>query len=530
MKIIPYGHSGLGLSKVPWATIVIFVVCLAAFMLTNGASERAWRATAELYEQIGRVYLADPTLELDPRILDAFLRANDVDENEREVYLEELAKWSARNPSPGPKATQEELDRLTEQLWAVRRSSPKYRFGLVPDAATPTSYLTSIFMHGDGWHLFGNMLVLFLTAPYLEQRWGRTLFFGCFLGAGLLTGVLWVLRHPHLDIPAIGASGAIAGLMGAFLICFAAAKIRFAYWYVVVWGAVEVPAWLVLPVWLVKEVISGRKQDLYQQYAGGGGTGHWTHVWGFIFGMAFAWGLGLIGRDPRGVEVRLDDWLPALPVPCYLNELRPVVPPMVPAPAPAFASPLAGASAFQALGAPERGTRDSGFEPFQTVESAPQARRAVGHRPAERLRVIEAVPRTIGESVARFAVGAAVHRLDLDQVEAIAVGAIQRPGGRPFIVIDLLLDPPWDDDARLRLVRLRSSSFDPRAIVGGEDAMEALTRLLDRLRASGSAEPLPDAGHLRSPGTTIYASLEEYQREVLGAVGAGEGDEEPDDL
>jgi membrane associated rhomboid family serine protease len=526
MNIIPYGHSGLGLSRVPWATIVIFVACMVAFVLTNGASERAGATSAELYDQIVRIYLADPTLELDPRILDFFLRGNNVDENQREVYLDTLAKWAARNPSPGAKATQEELDRLTERYWAVYRSSPKYRFGLVPDDATPLSHLTHTFMHSSWGHLLSNMFVFFLVGPYLEQRWGRPLFVGCFLGAGLLTGVLWVVRHPHLDIPTVGASGAIAGLMGAFLICFAAAKIRFAYWYVVVWGAFEVPAWLVLPIWLAKEVIAGREQDLYRQYAGGGGIGHWTHVWGFIFGMAFAWGLGLFGLDPRRTEVRLDDSAPALPNYRSLDRLRQVGQVMVPVPEAAFASPLAGGSAFQVLGVPQRGPWEPGFEGVQTGEPLPRERRAVGHRRAERLRMIEAVPRAIGESVARFAVGAAVHRLDLDQVEAIAVGAVEQPGGRPFIVIDLLLDPPWDDDVSLRLVRLRSSTFDPRAIVGGEDAMEALTRLLDRLLASCEAEPLPDAEHLRSPGATTYTSLEEYQREVLGVVGAEEGGEE----
>jgi len=121
--------------------------------------------------------------------------------------------------------------------------------------------------------------------------------------------------------------------------------------------------------------------------------------------------------------------------------------------------------------------------------------------------------------IARPVVWAAFPRTGALSSSQEAAHAIERTGGRPFIVIDLLLDPPWDDDGNLRLVRLRSSSFDPRAIVGGEDGMEAFTRLLDRLLASCSAEPLPDAEHLRSPGATTYASLDEYQSEVLGVVG-----------
>jgi membrane associated rhomboid family serine protease len=261
MNIIPYGHSGVALYRVPWATIVIFGVCVVAFVLTAGASDRAWEKSYEIYQEIIEVFVANPTLELDPRILEMFLRSQGMEEHEREFYLESLPTWAEENPQPGVTATQEELDRLTQMYWAIRQSSPTYRFGLVPAAQTPWSYVTHIFMHGSWGHLIGNMLFLFLTAPYLEQRWGRPFFVVCYIAVGFLTGVLWVARHPGVEISSIGASGAIAGLMGAFLICFGAAKIRFAYWFVVAWGAFEVPAWLVLPVWLGKEVFAARQQQ-----------------------------------------------------------------------------------------------------------------------------------------------------------------------------------------------------------------------------------------------------------------------------
>ncbi|MEE4274103.1 MAG: rhomboid family intramembrane serine protease [Thermoanaerobaculales bacterium] len=521
MNIFPYGHSGVALYRVPWATIVILVVCVVALLLTYGPSNRAWERSIEIYWEIIDSFIANPTLELEPWMLETFLRSKGVDEYGREAYLESLQKQAEENPQPGATTTQEEIDLLTQEYWTVRRSSPNYRFGLVPADDTPLSYVTSMFMHGDWRHLIGNMVFLFLTAPYLEQRWGRPLFVGCFVGVGFLTGVLWVARHPGSDVFALGSSGSIAGLMGAFLICFGAAKIRFAYWFVVVWGAFEVRAWLVLPAWLAKEVFAARQQDILMQGAAGG-VGHWTHVWGFIFGMAFAWGLDFAGLDRHLGDVVADE--PVVPV----RVRRPSAEVVQIGPS---EMPVSAASAVSALNEGTARRRDCGLDEarpdpgFADVEvgKAPLVNeREVRQRTAERLQVVEGVPKVMGESVLRFEVAGAIRTLDLGRVEAIAVGAIEQPGGRPFIVLDLLLDPPWKDDGDLRTVRLRSPTFDPRALVGGEDPMEAFSRLLERLLGASSAAPLPDGGSLRSPGSTTYASLEEYQSEVLGVAGVFE--------
>jgi len=537
MNIVPYGHSGVALYRVPWATIVIFVVCVVALLLTYGPSNRAWERSIDIYWEIIDSFIANPTLELEPWMLETFLRSKGVDEYGREAFLESLQKQAEENPQPGATTTQEEIDLLTQQYWSVRRSSPDYRFGLVPAAQTPLSHLTHMFMHADWRHLIGNMVFLFLTAPYLEQRWGWPLFVGCFVGVGFLTGVLWVVRHPGSDVFALGSSGSIAGLMGAFLICFGAAKIRFAYWFVVVWGAFEVRAWLVLPAWLAKEVFAARQQDILMQGAAGG-IGHWTHVWGFIFGMAFAWGLSLVGLDRHLGDVVVDESV----VPVRVRRPSAEVVQIGPSEMRVLAGrssakvvqvgpsemPVSAASAVAVLNEETARRRDRGIDEARPdlgladieVGKAPLVnKRAVRQRTAKRLQVVEGVPKVMGESVLRFEAAGAIRTLDLGRVEAIAVGAIEQSEGLPFIVVDLLLDPPWEDDANLRVIRLRSSSFDPRAIVGGEDAREALSRLVDRLIESCSAEPIPDTDHLRSPGSTTYASLKEYQSEVLGVVG-----------
>ncbi len=513
--ILPYAHSGLGLSRIPWATIAIIGICVLAYGLTGGASDREWEIVIGLLTEIDEAYTANPSLEIDPRILEHILQSHRVDENQREVFLELLAERAARNPMPGAAVTQQEFDRLTIEYWNTLRSSPDFRLGLVPAAITPWGLITHQFMHGGWVHLISNMMFLFLAGPYLEQRWGRALFVGFYLSSGVVAALAWAARNPELEAPLIGASGAVAGLMGAFLICFGAAKIRFFYWYLIAWGTFEAPAWLVLPLWFAREVVSGRQTDLLQR----GEIAHWAHVWGFIFGMVVAWGLGVIGLDRRLAERELAAASGATP------ERRRTTSARVPGP-PARATaawspapdPAAGADLRHHGRLPEPPNFAAAVA--GTAEPASPDRPAVELRPAELLKVLDGVPAAIDGTTLRFAVSDARRALDLRRVEAVAVGAIAQPGGRPFLVVDLLLDPPWDSGGDLRLLRLRSSSFDPRTIVGGEQPMEAFTRLLNRLLVESSAVPLPDAERLRSPGSVTYASIDEYQEAVLGVVDA----------
>ena len=107
-------------------------------------------------------------------------------------------------------------------------------------------------------HLLGNLLFLVLAAPHVEERWGPVLFGVFYLLSGVVAALFWALRYPGLDTSLVGASGAIAGVMGAFLVCFGGSKIKFFYWFGIIWGTFRAPAWLMLPLWLAIEVISGR--------------------------------------------------------------------------------------------------------------------------------------------------------------------------------------------------------------------------------------------------------------------------------
>lgn len=649
--IIPIGHRSMRLAVVPWAAVAVFVLCVIVFGLTRGVDARADQRVAELFGRIGEVYLAEPSLEIDPKLQELLLEAFGVDENQREVFLASLQERAVLAPAAGPGTSQAELDVLTREFWSTYRGSPSYRLGVVPTDVSAVDLLTYQFMHAGWAHLIGNLLLLYLAAPHLEQRWGRPVFVGFYLVAGIVAALFWALRYPELELPLVGASGAIAGLMGAFLICFGTSKIRFFYWFFVVWGTFEAPAWLMLPLWLAMEVILGRSMDVMGQ--SGGGVAHWAHVWGFIFGMVVAWVMSVVGVDAllarrgeiggagetaadhmleahRMVEVgRVDEAVDmlrkalsrdpsdvaaakALWSICVehgrageaIQEMLGVIrraarhgedallvdswQALLDGAPDVTVDPLLAHHVMDALDrhqrtdlsaevvrhvdrertpnapwqalaglasrAAESGLTEAGWLAEAALASAElpaeervpleqvarsgttvvtsdsaEARDAGGEtpapspgavelRPAERLRVLEGVPRRIEGSVLGFEVEAGPRRLDLARVEAVAVGAVSRPPGRPFLVVDLLLDSPMDGTGELRVLRFRSSSFDPRQVVGGDHPMESFVRMVESLLGASRGRALPNRERLRSPTARTFESIEEYQGEVLGVM------------
>jgi membrane associated rhomboid family serine protease len=164
-------------------------------------------------------------------------------------------------------------------------------WGLVPKRPVGPGLFTYMFMHAGWGHLIGNFLILFLAGPPLEDRWGRPLFGGVYLVAGLFAAGFYTLMKPGSDVPLVGASGAIAALMGASLVLFWSTKIRFFYIFWVfrfIKGTFWAPVWAILPLWLLDNVFMGRLAD---DAGAVSGVAYWCHVGGFVFGVALAYGM-----------------------------------------------------------------------------------------------------------------------------------------------------------------------------------------------------------------------------------------------
>lgn len=140
--------------------------------------------------------------------------------------------------------------------------------------------VTSMFLHGGWLHLGGNMLFLWIFGDNLEEEMGHFGFLLFYLFAGAAAGMAQALPDPGSPVPMVGASGAVAGVMGGYLLLFPRARVDVLFIFIIFFRIFAIPAWIVLGLWLAIQVFSGvaTPGDL-------GGVAHWAHVGGFGAGL-----------------------------------------------------------------------------------------------------------------------------------------------------------------------------------------------------------------------------------------------------
>jgi membrane associated rhomboid family serine protease len=159
---------------------------------------------------------------------------------------------------------------------------------LTPEAAFPSSLtiFTSMFLHGGWMHLGGNMLYLWIFGNNIEDRLGLVRFLIFYLLSGVFAVFLFVATGPNTQVPLIGASGAVSGLLGAYALHYPRARVLtliFFGWFVrMVW----VPAIFVLGIWFIMQLLFALPTI---GTASGGGVAYMAHVGGFVFGLAGGW-------------------------------------------------------------------------------------------------------------------------------------------------------------------------------------------------------------------------------------------------
>ena len=149
--------------------------------------------------------------------------------------------------------------------------------------------LASMFLHAGWLHLIGNMLFLFVFGRSIEDRLGHGWFLFLYLASGFAAALLYIEMSPGSHVPTIGASGAIAGVLGAYFVAYPGAKITTVIWIVFFLWTVYLPAFLVLGYWFLIQFFMGF-QALAIESATRGGVAWWAHVGGFVSGVI----LGLI--------------------------------------------------------------------------------------------------------------------------------------------------------------------------------------------------------------------------------------------
>lgn len=169
---------------------------------------------------------------------------------------------------------------ISQMLFVVNPGSFVESLGFVPANFFSMGLITSMFLHGGLLHLIGNMFFLWLFGDNVEDRFSRFGYLVFYLFCGLAASILHSVFNWDSSIPAIGASGAISGIMGAYLVFYPSAELKVLFWYRIV----EIQAYLYLGGWFLFQLVFG----LLHQSVGHSNIAWFAHIGGFIFGAIVA--------------------------------------------------------------------------------------------------------------------------------------------------------------------------------------------------------------------------------------------------
>ena len=154
---------------------------------------------------------------------------------------------------------------------------PRAAYQVIPAWMT---LLTSMFLHGGWFHLIGNMLLLWIFGNNIEDVLGRWRFLFFYLCCGVVAALAQAFSSYGAHVPMVGASGAIAGVLGAYLLLYPSANVHVFIWIVIFFRIVNIPAWILLGLWFALQLLSGLTRS-----PGAPGVAFWAHVGGFVSGV-----------------------------------------------------------------------------------------------------------------------------------------------------------------------------------------------------------------------------------------------------
>jgi membrane associated rhomboid family serine protease len=157
----------------------------------------------------------------------------------------------------------------------------------VPGGPAPfVTLFTSMFMHGSILHIGGNMLFLWIFGNNVEDSMGPVKFIVFYLLGGLAADALQIITSPGSEVPSLGASGAVAGVLGGYLLLFPQARVVTLVFIIFFFTILELPAILFLGIWIIEQALFAYF-DLVQPSGTGGGVAYFAHIGGFAFGLIF---------------------------------------------------------------------------------------------------------------------------------------------------------------------------------------------------------------------------------------------------
>lgn len=301
--LIPIGQESDTVRRIPWVTIAIMGLCVIIYIFNAGAINEFEEKLFKIYSEIFNYYLSHPYLELNEELKKTFMITEEMEEIIRTMSDDKY------NTAPGESEIEEEqayLDNLVDELNFTKKHIPFYKFGFVPKKKTFVGLIGHMFLHAGWLHLLGNLLYLYLLGPFIEDSWGKPTYAVFYLGTGILAALAFAIHYPNSGVPIVGASGAISGVMGGFLLRHWHARIRYFYMFsILIRGTFTAPAWVMLPIGFIIELINANIMDSIAP-EGGGGVAHWAHVWGFVFGIIGALLIKFLKIEEKFVTPKLE--------------------------------------------------------------------------------------------------------------------------------------------------------------------------------------------------------------------------------
>ncbi|MBX3271374.1 MAG: rhomboid family intramembrane serine protease [Sandaracinaceae bacterium] len=283
--VVPIGHDQPVYDR-PWLTLGTIAVCTCVFLVSWAVEISAMSEITAAAAEVDAVASRYPGARVSFAVsglsgqLSAAIGS----------LVDESPERAAR---PGDAELEAAMLRLVRGLNRL----PALRFGYRPGAPTVSGVLGHAFMHADVFHLAGNMLFLWVAGGVLECFWRRWAFVLLYVVSAAAGTLAHHLCAPSSLIPLVGASGAIAGLIGAYIVCYPRSRIRLGYFVLLFfrpfWGTWKVPALVVIPLWALTELA-------YALWGAQDGVAYWAHVGGFAIGIAagiLARALGLVALD-----------------------------------------------------------------------------------------------------------------------------------------------------------------------------------------------------------------------------------------
>jgi membrane associated rhomboid family serine protease len=305
--MIPIRHENMETRRWPVVTLTLIAINVAVFLFTMSAIDNETPELGEVRSHILLLAALHSELKLQPeaqRLVDGFKESQPEQWKQiQSPYRDIMNAYDARiRMMEDTSKLQAEMDSLNTQFLSLSKTSIVEQYAFVPAQPTAISYLTANFLHGGWLHLIGNMWFLWLAGFVLEDTWGRWLYAAFYLIAGAAALQFYSWSNPGSITPTLGASGAVAALMGAFLVRFPKMKIEMAWLFFVKVYRFKAAAYWLLPLWLMREIFFG------SLLGSSSGVAHWAHVGGFLFGAVAALGIqhsGIEHKTNKAIEEKL---------------------------------------------------------------------------------------------------------------------------------------------------------------------------------------------------------------------------------